>query len=65
MDLICVHCLYRAAEPLYVCDECKGGNLCLRCAKEAGLFGMDLIVKERRDAARQARQAANERKFGG
>jgi hypothetical protein len=58
----CRHCRVEAADPRFVCDECQGAWLCAGCAKEVGLMGVDVLVREQRAAAKQARAAAAEKK---
>jgi hypothetical protein len=46
-DMTCAHCL-RPCATTYVCTDCRG-PLCVRCATEAGVFGVRVIL--RRQAA--------------
>ena len=50
LALSCGHC-GKAAEPGYRCSECDGLPLCLGCAREAGLLGMEKVLADRAAAA--------------
>jgi ZZ type zinc finger protein len=59
-SLSCGHC-GKPAEERYRCSECDKKPLCLRCALEAGLLGMDAVMKQRADDERARRQAETRR----
>jgi hypothetical protein len=58
-EAVCAHCLGPCGTA-YVCSECHGQAICARCAKEAGLFGLAVILEARAAAARTARLQAIE-----